>query len=70
MVTPFVRYGTLDPDDDKDKDEWAELVYGINCEVQPNVILKLENRNFNGDINNSKIPNDYNEVAAALTVAF
>ena len=70
MVTPFVRYGTLDPDDDKDKDEWAELVYGINCEVQPNVILKLENRNFNGDINNLKIPNDYNEVAAALTVAF
>lgn len=68
--TPYLRYGTFDPNDDTDNDEWTELVYGINYQVQPNLILKLENRQFTGESGNSKINDDYNEMAAAVTVAF
>lgn len=65
-VTPFLRYGTLDPNDD----EWRELVYGIHYEIQPNFVLKLENRQFGGNPNNALVSDDYNEVAAALAAAF
>ena len=70
VITPFVRYGTLDPDDDTDNDEWTELVYGINYEIEPNFIFKIENRQFGGEANNSKVSEDYNEIGASVTVAF
>lgn len=70
MITPFVRYGTLDPNDSVNNDEWTELVYGINYEIRPNFVWKIENRQFGGNPNNTKVPDDYNEIAVSLTVAF
>ena len=69
-ITPYLRYGMFDPDDEGDKDEWSELVYGINYELQPNFIIKIENRHFNGNTNNAKVSDDYNELGAAVAVAF
>ena len=70
QMTPYLRYGMFDPDDEGDEDEWSELVYGINYELQPHFIIKIENRHFKGDTNNAKVSDDYNELGAAVTVAF
>src|SRR3972149_10127147 len=39
-VTPYMRYGTLDPDTDQTDDKWTELVYGVNYEIQPHLDRK------------------------------
>jgi len=68
--TPFVRYNILDPDDNIGNDKWTELDLGIAYELQPSVVLKLEDRAVGGKPGNSVIYDDYNEIAAAVTVAF
>jgi hypothetical protein len=69
-LTPFFRYGWLDPDKTANDDEWEEAVIGINYQWQPNVVFKLENRSFGGNPGNSDVTEDYNEIGAAVTVAF
>ncbi|MCC7202498.1 MAG: hypothetical protein IT393_07560 [Nitrospirae bacterium] len=69
-VTPYICFGALDPDTDQSDDKWTEFVYGLNYEIQPNFIVKLENRHFGGDTNNIKVSEDYNEVGASVNVAF
>lgn len=68
--TPFVRYGWLDPDKDADDDEWTEVVVGFNYTLQQGVVLKLENRMFEGESLNASVSDDFNEIGAAVTVAF
>jgi hypothetical protein len=69
-IRPYVRYGVLDPDTDIDDDRWTEWVYGINYQIQPNLFLKVEDRQIGGDSANTAVNQDYNELAAALCVAF
>jgi len=69
-VTPYIRYGTLDPDTDLNNDKWTEIVYGLNYEIKPGFIVKLENRHFGGEANNSKVSENYNELGASVNVAF
>ncbi|NRB36866.1 MAG: porin [Pseudomonadales bacterium] len=69
LFTPFMRYGWLDPDDDSDNDEWTETVIGSSYHLMENTVLKFEYRIYQGD-GLEKDDNDYNEVAAAVTVAF
>lgn len=68
--TPYVRYGTFDPDADQADDNWTELVYGANYEIMPNFIVKLEERHFAGEVNNSAVSEDYNELGASVNAAF
>src|SRR3989304_1691937 len=69
-VTPYIRYGTLDPDTDLNNDKWTEIVYGLNYEIKPGFIVKIENRHFGGEANNSKVSENYNELGASVNVAF
>ena len=69
-VTPYMRYGTLDPDTDQTEDKWTEFVYGVNYEIQPHFIVKLENRHFGGEAENKIVSEDYNELGASVNVAF
>jgi hypothetical protein len=69
-LTPYVRYGGLDPDHTVANDNWTELVTGLHYRLQQNVVLKAEHRHFSGEPLNSKVDLDYNEWGAALAVAF
>ena len=67
---PYFRYSMLDPDKDTSNDNWTELDIGVAYQLQPNVLLKLEDRSVRGKPGNIEINDDYNEIAAAVTVAF
>jgi hypothetical protein len=69
-IRPYVRFGVLDPDTDQDDDHWTEWVYGINYQFQSGFFLKVEDRRMGGDSANTGVNQDYNELAAALAVAF
>ena len=69
-LTPYVRYGALDPDHAAGNDGWTGLVSGLHYRLQPNVALKAEHRHFSGESGNAKVNLDFNEWAAAITVAF
>ncbi len=69
-LTPYVRYGAFDPDQNAADDAWTALISGLNFRVQPNVVLKVEHRHFSAEPSNLKVNQDYNEVAGAITVAF
>lgn len=67
---PYLRYGLLDPDDRISNDLWKVAVLGCAYKIQPDIILKLEDRIFEGDTANTAVKTDYNEIGAALAVAF
>ena len=69
-LTPFIRYDILDPDTNTSNDRWSELDIGIAYKLQPKAVLKLENRSVSGKPGNIEVNDDYNEIAAAVTVAF
>ena len=69
-ATPYIRYAKLDPDNKKPNDEWSALIYGFAYKFQPNVILKIENRMNTGSSNNIVIPDNFNEAAASIAIAF
>lgn len=58
---PYIRYGLFDPDDNKSNDLWKAIIVGCAYKIQPDILLKLEDR---------IIDTDYNEIAGALAVAF
>lgn len=69
-LTPYVRYGGFDPDQNAGDDGWRALISGLNFRVQPSVVLKVEHRHFSGEPSNTKVNQDYNEAAGAIAVAF
>ena len=69
-AAPYIRYAELDPDNKKPNDEWSALIYGLAYKFQPNVILKIENRMNTGSANNTVIPDNFNEAAASIAIAF
>lgn len=68
--SPYVRYNKFDPDISKSDDEWTCLIYGLAYKIQPNLILKVENRQIYGSAGNSDVQSDYNEAGVAITAAF
>ncbi|MEM7397089.1 MAG: hypothetical protein AAF492_32590, partial [Verrucomicrobiota bacterium] len=72
-ITPYLRYGYLDPDRDVSDNEGMELVAGVNIAVNENFIVKIENDYFHGEdeTNLAEFPgNDYNEIKAAVVLGF
>lgn len=67
---PYLRYLMLDPDDNESDDLWRAIIFGCAYKVQPDILLKLENRVIEGEPGNIKVNTDYNEIGAALAVAF
>lgn len=67
---PYIRYLMLDPDDNNSHDLWKAIIFGCAYKIQPDILLKLEDRIIDGEAGNSKVTTDYNEIAGALAVAF
>lgn len=72
-VTPYVQFGHIDPDRDTGNDTGFHLTIGINCEIAPNFMVKLENNYFKGQsgTNLGAFPGgNYNEIKAAIVLGF
>jgi hypothetical protein len=72
-VTPYVQFGHIDPDRSASDDTGFNFIVGVNFEVSPWFMIKLENSYFKGDAGSSlgAFPGrDYNEIKAALVVGF
>ena len=67
---PYIRYLMLDPDDNNSHDLWKAIILGCAYNIQPDILLKIENRIIEGDTENTDVSTDYNEIAGALAVAF
>ena len=72
-VTPYLQYGYIDPDLDTNNDAGFDLIIGVNYEVSPFFMIKVENNYFKGDSASSlgAFPgSSYNEIKAAVVLGF
>jgi hypothetical protein len=71
-LTPFVRYGMLDPNMDQDNDSANRIIYGINYQVVQGLFFKLEHNLVTGDDDNAHIKKygSYGEIKASIAAGF
>ena len=72
-VSPYVRFEWLDSNRDTPDDQGYDLIVGVNYEVSPGFMLKLENNKYWGGSASSlaQFPGrGYNEVKAAVVLGF
>jgi hypothetical protein len=68
---PYLRYESLDPNDDIDDDEATKTVAGINWMVEQNMYLKFEVDRVNTQDNNGEFSGaDFTEFKASLSIGF
>lgn len=71
--TPYLVYSYLDPDADVSNDQWESIAGGINVKLMEGLFFKMEYHKNQRGSNNSEVTNgrnDFDEVKAAITVAF
>ncbi len=72
-LTPYARYEYVDPSIDVSDNSGSLWTLGINCPITSAINLKLEDNHFIGDSGSSLgefSGNGYNEIKAAIAVAF
>lgn len=72
-VTPYMRFEHLDPDLRSGNNSGIDIVTGVNFEVSPGFIVKVDNNYFRGAPGSSLgvFPGrDYNEIKAAVVLGF
>jgi hypothetical protein len=72
-LTPYLRYGYIDPNTNRHTDEGYSVIIGFNAELDKSLILKVENNYIHGQRESSLgiYPgHDYNEFKIGIVVGF
>ena len=72
-VTPYVRLDFADPNRDVDDNNGTDLVIGVNYEMKPGFMVRIENNWFEGQGHSSLATypgGDYNEIKAAIVAGW
>jgi hypothetical protein len=72
-MTPYLRFERVDPNTDVANDHGYDFIVGLNWELAPGFMIKIENNYFKGadDSSLAQYPGDgYSEIKAAVVLGF